>query len=304
MKRSTTTGFCAAFFTAVFTASWAATSAPAFADYDPEVPLDDACWEQGFVDDFDTLDLIGPDNPDGQWKPAYIWPADVIINQELQYYVDPAVLGDEHSPFSVTDGVLTIEAKPTPPALLGSVAGQPYVSGVLTTENGFSQRHGRFEALLKPPAGQGLWSAFWLLPSFEQWPAGVAVLPEIDVMEHIGHEPNTVHTTLHTNQNGTLESFPYDHTVGDDLTRGFHRYSVVWTAEAVHGQRVPLLSGWLCVQQTTGEILAERRQQLESTVDCQLVDRSVGRYIEVIDRQRFCADHRARPDGNDARHAA
>jgi len=234
MKRSTTTGFCAAFFTAVFTASWAATSAPAFADYDPEVPLDDACWEQGFVDDFDTLDLIGPDNPDGQWKPAYIWPADVIINQELQYYVDPAVVGDEHSPFSVTDGVLTIEAKPTPPALLGSVAGQPYVSGVLTTENGFSQRHGRFEALLKPPAGQGLWSAFWLLPSFEQWPAGVAVLPEIDVMEHIGHEPNTVHTTLHTNQNGTLESFPYDHTVGDDLTRGFHRYSVVWTAEAVH----------------------------------------------------------------------
>jgi len=196
---------------------------------DPLADLDDACWEQSFVDEFDTLTLHAQG---GQWTPGYIWPADVIINEEQQYYVDPGAL--RHSPFSIDDGVLEIRAEPTPAAIAAHVAGQPYVSGVLTTQKGFSQKHGRFEAILQPPAGQGLWSAFWLLPSFDQWPAGVAVLPEIDVMEFLGHQPRTVHTTLHTNQTGELTSHPYDHTFEENLSEGFHRYSVVWTDEAVH----------------------------------------------------------------------
>ena len=212
----------------------ALTSAPARAAIDPEADLDDACWDESFVDEFDSLALhrAGGSWEPGQWKPGYIWPADVIINEELQYYVDPNAL--RHSPFSIEDGVLVIEARPTPGAISAHVAGQPYVSGVLTTEKSFSQRYGRFEAMLQPPAGQGLWSAFWLLPSFDQWPEGVAVLPEIDVMEFLGHQPRTVHTTLHTNQTGELTSHPYDHTVEQDLSAGFHRYSVVWTPEAVH----------------------------------------------------------------------
>ena len=196
---------------------------------DPLADLDDACWQETFVDDFDTLSLSADG---GRWKPAYIWPADVIINDELQYYVDPA--SSDWSPFTTADGILTIEARTTPDELSGQVEGQPYVSGVLTTQTSFSQRHGRFEAILQPPAGQGLWSAFWLLPSFDSWPEGIAVLPEIDVMELLGHEPRTVHTTLHTNQSGELSSHPYDHTPGQDLSADFHRYSVVWTPERVH----------------------------------------------------------------------
>ena len=130
--------------------------------------------------------------------------------------------------------MLKIESRRTSKALAGKVAGQAYTSGVLTTEKGFNQMHGRFEAIVKTPAGRGLWSAFWLLPSFDSWPEGVAVLPEIDVMEQLGHELQTVHTTLHTNQNGPLESHPYDHTGKIDLTADFHRYSVVWTSEEVH----------------------------------------------------------------------
>lgn len=204
-------------------------SPAADAAIDPLADLDDACWSESFVETFDTLTL---ESEGGRWKPGYIWPADVIINEELQYYVDPGAL--RHSPFSVSDGVLSITAEPTPPHLAGHVEGQPYVSGVLTTQNDFSQRYGRFEAIMQPPAGQGLWSAFWLLPSFERWPEGVAVLPEIDVMEFLGHEPSTVHTTLHTNQSGELTSHPADHTVEHDLSAGFHRYSVVWTPERVH----------------------------------------------------------------------
>jgi len=195
------------------------------------VHIEEACWNETFADEFDTLDFWNKETNAGQWKTSYIWDRDIIINNELQYYVDPIEHGI--SPFSVDNGVLHITASRTPESLLSRAEGQEYISGVLTTENGFSQKYGRFEARAKVPAGKGLWSAFWLLPSFDQWPEGVAVLPEIDVMEHIGHEHRTFHTTLHTNQNGKLESHPYDHTFRTNLTEDFHLYSVVWTPEKV-----------------------------------------------------------------------
>jgi beta-glucanase (GH16 family) len=194
--------------------------------------IDQACWTQTFSDEFDSLDLWDPQTNTGQWRTRYIWDRNVIINNELQYYIDPK----EHglSPFDIDDGILSITANKTPMALRDAVQNQPYISGVLTSENGFAQQYGRFDVRARPPKGKGLWSAFWLLPSFDQWPAGVAVLPEIDVMEHIGHEPNTFHTTLHTNQNGKLESHPYDHTLNVDLTQDFHIYSVVWEKQSVN----------------------------------------------------------------------
>ena len=196
--------------------------------------LDDRCWQQSYEDQFDELNLWdnSKQSDEHAWHTSYIWPRDVIINNEEQYYLDPRIHGI--SPFSIQDSVLSITATHTPTDLLDQVAGQPYISGVLTGENGFSQKYGRFEVRAKAPKGQGLWSAFWLLPSFEQWPAGIAVLPEIDVMEHLGHQPNVFHTTLHTNQTGELTSHPYDHTESVDLTENFHTYSVVWNEQSVN----------------------------------------------------------------------
>ncbi len=193
--------------------------------------LDDACWVESFRDDFNSIDYWDAETQTGQWRTQYIWDRDTIINNELQYYIDPKIHG--LSPFAINDGVLEITARKTPEKLKAKVNNAAYVSGVLTSEKGFSQKHGRFEVYAKVPRGRGLWSAFWLLPSFDRWPEGVAVLPEIDVMEHIGHELRTFHTTLHTNQNGTLESFPYDHTVRQVLSDKFHLYSVVWTESSV-----------------------------------------------------------------------
>lgn len=193
--------------------------------------LDDQCWTISYEEPFDTLSLWSDTEPDGKWRTQYIWPRETVINNEQQFYIDPAQHGI--SPFAIDNGVLSINATPTPRALRGVVSGQPYISGVLTTEKSFSQQYGRFEVSARIPAGQGLWSAFWLLPSFDQWPEGIAVLPEIDVMESLGHQPNTYHTTLHTNQTGELSSHPYDHTVKADLSEDFHLYSVVWTPETV-----------------------------------------------------------------------
>lgn len=199
--------------------------------------LDDACWTISFEDSFDQLTLWNDslsqsDAAQGFWRTQYIWPRDVIINDELQFYVDPSLHGI--SPFSINNGVLSITAQAAPEHLQADIAGQPYVSGVLTSEKSFAQQYGRFEVRAKVPEGQGLWSAFWLLPSFDQWPQGVNVLPEIDVMEHLGHQPDVYHTTLHTNQTGTLSSHPYDHTENESLSKNFHVYSVIWTAESVN----------------------------------------------------------------------
>lgn len=197
--------------------------------------LNDQCWSLSFEDTFDSLSLWDPakasQNDAGLWRTRYIWGRETIINDELQFYIDPAQ--SEYSPFQINNSILSITATPTPPELKKVAIGQPYVSGVLTTEKSFAQQYGRFEVRAKVPEGQGLWSAFWLLPSFDQWPEGVAVLPEIDVMEHLGHQRNTYHTTLHTNQTGPLTSHPYDHTVKKNLTDNFHLYSAVWTPESV-----------------------------------------------------------------------
>lgn len=201
--------------------------------------LQDACWTETFFDNFDELDLYDPATDKGRWKTAYIWPRDVTINNELQYYVDPR----EHpvNPFSVNDSKLTIRADHATTDML-EFSDLPYTSGVLTTQHDFSQKHGRFEARVKVPAGQGLWPAFWMLPSFDRWPDGVAVLPELDVMEFLGHQLTTFHTTVHTNQTGKLTSHPYDHNTRIDLTADFHLYSAVWEENNVtwyfDGQRV------------------------------------------------------------------
>ncbi|PID60643.1 MAG: hypothetical protein CSB44_09685 [Gammaproteobacteria bacterium] len=199
-----------------------------------EAPLDDACWELTFDESFDTLRLEhSPDADDTyRWKTSYIWPRDVIINEELQYYVDPTK--SSYQPFSVDDGILTIRADRRPASIAAEgVEEQEYLSGVLTTENGFSQQYGRFEVMAKVPNGRGLWSAFWLLPSFERWPKGVSILPEIDVMEHLGHAPRTFYTTLHTNQAGQLDSYSSEHRMKVDLSEDFHLYSVVWDEDSV-----------------------------------------------------------------------
>jgi len=205
---------------------------PISAAMNHDQPLDDQCWQQTWLDDFETLSLNNVNTPDGRWTTQYIWPRETIINNEMQFYIDPEEHGE--TPFSVDRGILSISARPTPKELRDKVKGQPFISGVLTTEKSFSQQYGRFEVVAQVPRGKGLWSAFWLLPSFDSWPEGIAVLPEIDVMEHIGDQPNTFHTTLHTNQTGKLTSHPYDHTVSDDLTEDFHLYSVVWTKERVY----------------------------------------------------------------------
>lgn len=104
-----------------------------------------------------------------------------------------------------------------------------YTSARLITKDKFSQAYGRFEARLRVPSGQGLWPAFWLLGE-DITSAGWPACGEIDVMEHIGREPSTVHGTIHgpgysgASGVGAAYTLPGGRRFADD----FHTFAVEW----------------------------------------------------------------------------
>ncbi len=154
-----------------------------------------------------------------------------IINSEKQIYVDAdyAGLGTEPlgiQPFSIANGILTIRAERTPPALVAKALGKRYTSGCITTELTHWQTYGYFEMRARLPRGKGFWPAFWLLPKRLTWP------PEIDILEGSGAKPRSIHV-------GLLDQSIKDATTGIwvddtiDTTDGFHTYAAEWTHDKI-----------------------------------------------------------------------
>jgi beta-glucanase (GH16 family) len=193
-----------------------------------------------FHDDFDEHPLSS-----GQWEPHYAggasWPEarywggdgsdfkrKTSYNGEQQIYVDPRYAGRATTPlgldpFRVRDGVLSIVASRTPPALKPVLFNNEYVSGILTTQRSFSQKYGYFEIRSKIPVGTAVWPAFWLLANDGGWP------PEIDVMEGRGERPGDTVMTTHWRvpATGKVDSCGFDFSV-PDASNHFHDYGVLW----------------------------------------------------------------------------
>ncbi len=159
-----------------------------------------------------------------KWNTRYRWGANLVINEEKQYYVDHIHNPDfGHSPFEFDGEHMTISAIPTPEHLRSSANWQPYLSGALTSYNKFKMKYGYVEIRAKLPKGKGLWSAFWLLHQNDY-----DRRPEIDVVEYIGDKHNVAFNTYHYYENGTLKSSPTMEAWGPDYSQGYHTYAVKW----------------------------------------------------------------------------
>jgi hypothetical protein len=193
-----------------------------------------------FHDDFDEHPLSK-----GKWVPHYAggaaWPQasywggdgsdfkrKTAYNGEQQIYVDPRYGGRATTPlgldpFKVHDGVLSIVASRTPPELKQVLFNNEYMSGILTTQSWFSQRHGYFEIRAKIPIGTGVWPAFWMLADDGGWP------PEVDVMEGRGQRPGDLVMTTHwrIQATGFVESCGFDFAL-PGAEADFHDYGVLW----------------------------------------------------------------------------
>lgn len=187
--------------------------------------LDLSGYTMVFADEFDSFDRL--DGGEGTWKTEYYFGGRWLDrNGEEQFYVDEDYAGPSGDPlgidpFSVEDGVLSIEARPADPAIQDQIDGQNYTSGLITSEAVFAQTYGYFEMRAQLPEGQGLWPAFWLLPTSGEWP------PEIDIFEVLGHEPGRIWQGVHG------ANIPIASHTGIDTSDGFHTYGLEWTEETI-----------------------------------------------------------------------
>lgn len=116
-----------------------------------------------------------------------------------------------------------------------SSGGRNYSSARMITKGKAEWLYGRFEVRAKLPRGRGTWPAIWMLhanPTYGQWPAS----GEIDIMEHVGFDPNKVHFSVHT--------AAFNHSIGTQKSTNkiiptaideFHTYTLDWTPYAVRG---------------------------------------------------------------------
>jgi beta-glucanase (GH16 family) len=137
-------------------------------------------------------------------------------NNEWEIYSAPNVY--------LTNGVLVLESN----RLWDTNGNAYYPSGKVTTAGKFDQKYGWFEWRGQPPAGQGLWPAYWML-SYMGWP------PEIDVMEMVNNATWCNKMSLHWGPLPAGCTKPWDcgHTEGGDycgpnFSADFHTYAVDW----------------------------------------------------------------------------
>lgn len=143
-------------------------------------------------------------------------------NNELQYYTNG-------SNVEVSNGTLKIVAKSE---VIGT---SNYTSGRIVTKNKGDFRYGKFEARAKMPQGQGIWPAFWMLPTNNEY-GGWPKSGEIDVLELLGHQPNIVYGTIHSGDPVTAATISSsanytlpNGTFADD----FHTFTLEWTPTEV-----------------------------------------------------------------------
>ena len=138
-------------------------------------------------------------------------------NAQLEYDTDrPENVGLDG------DGHLAITAREE------AYEGQPYTSGRIKTQDLFERTHGRFEARIKLPVGQGIWPAFWMLGADIDrvpWPR----CGEIDVMEYRGHEPRVLWGTIHGPGHAGDDAVSGRHVLAEGgFHLGFHVFAVEW----------------------------------------------------------------------------
>ena len=168
-------------------------------------------WNLVWADEFNQPNGSGPDRT--KWN--HQQGGSGWGNGELQHYSDST----ENS--YIQDGMLVIQANEE------YMLGRDYTSARLTTQFKGDWTYGRFEIRAKLPNTQGIWPAFWLLPSRGVYGSGTAG-GEIDIMEMIGSEPNRAYGTLHFGNPPEHASNSYDLPNGADYSEDFHIFGLEW----------------------------------------------------------------------------
>jgi beta-glucanase (GH16 family) len=171
-------------------------------------------WKLVWSDEFNYNGLPDPEKWD--YEVGY------IRNNELQYYTQAR---KENA--RVEDGFLVIEARKEKFEDYG------FTSASLITKGRNEWIHGRIEVKAVLPAGVGMWPAIWMLgTNIEQkgWP----LCGEIDIMENVGFEPDTIHGTVHTEAYNHLKGTQRGAAVNvPGVSDSSHVYAIEWTTDKI-----------------------------------------------------------------------
>lgn len=108
-----------------------------------------------------------------------------------------------------------------------------YTSGSIETKNLAEWQYGKFEIRAKLPQGVGLWPAIWMM-GVNRAEAGWPDCGEIDIMEYVGFDKDTIFGTIHTKA--------YNHMLGTQKGKKafisnpndeFHVFGLEWTPEKI-----------------------------------------------------------------------
>ena len=201
----------------------------------PNASLNPERWVFSWSDEFD---YTGKPNSE-------IWDYDygyLGFNEELQNYTD------QPENVRVENGALVIEArldvvsakrsKEVVEELKGSNAdvsilgNKEFTSARLVTRGKKEFSHARVEARARFTQGRGSWPAIWLLGDQTKnlWP----LCGEIDIMEHVGYDPNHVHSAVHTKHSNFMNHINVkDSVILPDVWAEFHTYAVEWSASEI-----------------------------------------------------------------------
>lgn len=178
--------------------------------------IGDTGWKLTWGDEFDKSGL--PDST--KWK--YDTGGHGWGNNELQYYTH-----------ADTNNAIVKEGKLHITALKKSVEKNNYISAKLITKERQLFTYGRIEISAKLPPGRGTWPAIWMLGNNIDT-AGWPLCGEIDIMEHVGFNKDSVFGSVHTQS--------YNHIAGTQTTKGlfiqnpytaFHVYGIEWSPEKI-----------------------------------------------------------------------
>lgn len=201
----------------------------------PNASLNPERWEFSWSDEFD---YTGKPNSE-------IWDYDygyLGFNEELQNYTDqPENVRVENGCLVIAarlDEVSAARSKEVITELKGSNAdvsilgNREFTSARLVTRGKKEFSHARVEARARFTKGRGSWPAIWLLGDQTKnlWP----ICGEIDIMEHVGYDPNHVHSAVHTKHSNFMNHINVkDSVILPDVWAEFHTYAVEWSASEI-----------------------------------------------------------------------
>jgi beta-glucanase (GH16 family) len=138
-------------------------------------------------------------------------------NNELEYYTK------DSKNVRVENDRLIIEAHKEP------LNGKGFTSTRIVSKLKGDWLYGRIEIKAKLPRGKGTWPAIWMLSTdwkYGGWPA----CGEIDIMEHVGHDPGVIHGTIHTESYNHLKQTQKEgKVIVVDAQEEFHVYAIDWS---------------------------------------------------------------------------